>query len=1269
MKITKPRNLAFSIKPFALAGRQHVGLAAMAFFDLTAPQTLLTEQDLWKAVPEALGPGGILDPGMPKHRGEVLVAGNACAPRGQTATGLTVRIRVGPVDKRLTVFGERFWLPGQGISPPRPFAAMPVTYANAFGGPDFPANPQGKGIVAARLPDGRELVPLPTVEAPDRLVAAPGDRPEPAGFGPLEITWPQRARYNGTYDARWKAERWPGLPDDTDFLLFNRAPAGQWAAEFFHGDESYAIENMHPDMPAISGVLPGLRARMFLTMRQGYRLYADPPTFPEAFVEVPARLETVWLFPGILRGLVLYRGSVENADDETRDITRAYLAWEKLTEPPETIEAYAEKMRRAQDLAVPIDMAPFQAAGKQMAQAVKQIKNAPKKLSRTLAAVQGQAPVMPAGPEDILATARETAAKGATALDQLEGVVRNLQGRFGHLAAIGGDGIETLRGKLGGLVAGIETTAGKVAGAMSKAAATRTALFEEANAALDAAPDAAGLTGRGIDPAGFVKAGWNPDQRFTDKQGTGVPFHDAGFPFVVACRRALRADTRAREALRRLGLPDAVINRAWLGINAEAREEPGEAWGLAKGPDGAPAHRIALPAGLVLPRFDGPHLSGLLLRPGAATGDFATPDGDILVPGSDATPLDLPPAETGGHYVRTTDVLQALFLEEELGDACGVVVLGSPADKPGSETAAAIAATDAFAVILPEGTSLSGEAWTAWKAAYKNAVPVILPKGATVFASRTAGADIRALVMDALPRDFAARHVIEPELPGPGKAPGAGLLPRLPFRSLGIGQAVSGAMAKAKADAAPFRARLEGMRQDMLRTAEPILAEHNTTPQALLAPLEDTAPPKEACGDAVEQLLAKKKQLLEYDALPPEAASQYDAAIARTRQTLDAAEARHQDGMSRIAGARTTFAEARGKLAAKAIPGMDATDMAQGRPDPELGRIMTRERVIARHKEGLSFAKRNLTGIDLSDLDLSGIDLSGAILRKTVFTRSILDGATLRKALAMEADFSKASLRETDLTMAVLSGARLRKANLAGATLRQTLLRRADLEKADLTGARLHMAVLAETKLAKARLGAAVLSLTLIDGADMTKTDCAGASMRKTVLRNLTLDRTDFTGADLVTVSLSKVTGRKVVFAGADMTKCNMGNGSSLSGTDFRQATLAGACLRETDLSGSDFRGAVLDRAMIELCDAKGIICNRVSAKHCSIIKTDLAGADLYGVNLLLGSLRKSRLTEANLGRSNLYGVDFYNCVVGRTNFDGANMKRTLLAGKTDLLR
>ncbi|MHC1711422.1 MAG: DUF2169 domain-containing protein [Solidesulfovibrio sp.] len=1270
MKIYKKNELAFAITPYGAAGGNYISLAAMAFFDLTAPEGLLTEQDLWKAVPDALGPGGVLDPGLPKMRGEVLVAGAACAPRGSQTQGLRPRIKVGSLDKSLAVFGDRFWLPDGAASEPRPFAAMPLVYDNAFGGPDVPANPTGKGTAPVALPDGRVAVPLPNIEGPGHLVVSKDDRPEPTGFGPLDITWPQRARYNGTYDARWKAERWPGFPDDTDFLLFNRAPADQWITDFFRGDETFAIENMHPDMPTVSGILPGLRARLFVTLLAGYKLFADPATFTETFVEVPMRLETIWLFPTILRGLVLYRGSIPNADDEARDVARIYAAWERQTEPAATIEEYAERQRKAMDRSVPIDMTPFAAAGKKMAKAVKMVKNAPKVLARIKEKVGGRTPVMPVGTADILASARETAAGNMATLDTLEGVAKDLHARFGHLAEIDLERFDGLRQTVKNAVAAAEETAGRLDKAAAKAAAVKAGLLAKSKAFMEKQPTAKGVAARGLNMGEFLKRGYDPNFRFPDTDATGIPFHDAGFPFAVACRRALQNDAPTRDALRRLGLPDAVTARAWLGINPETRQADARTWGLPDAPDGSPAGKFDLPAGLVFPRFDGPTLNRLLIRPGAAHGDCITPDGDVLIPGSAAEALALPPSEPGGCWVRVADELQALFMEEEIGDACGVAALPDPGAKPGPDAAKAMAAAEALAVVLPEGTNLSDKDWTDWKATHKNAVPVILPKGRTVFESRAAGCDIRALIMDALPADFAAKHAVEPTLPKPGQPPSASPYPPVRFPDLGIGQAVTDAMARTKAAFAPMEAKMTAMREEAEAGVAAEAAKHGTTMADLkaFAATEAKRSPAEYGAEPIAKLAEQKEQMRRNNMLTPKTEATIDETIARAKAVVDKAESQYQAGMARLAAAEETFADAKKQFAAGTIPGMSLEEMRQAGLDPDLARPMTRDEVIARHASGLSFARRNLTGLDLSGLDLAGIDLAGAILEKTVFIGTRLDGARLGKAVAPDADFTKASLREANLDMGLFMGAKLRKANLSGASLKQTVLGKADLTKADLSGASLHMALLTDAKLTKALFTGTRCRLTVIDGTDLTKTDFRGVVMDKTILRNLTMDRTDFSGATLHSVQLSGVTGRKVVFAGADMTKFRTGKDCVLPETNFQGAILKQAILRESDLSGADFRGACLDGAMIELCDAKGTNCNRISAKNCSIIKTDLAGADLFGINLFQGSLRKSRLTGANLGRSNLYGVDVFKCTIGGTNFDGANLKRTLLEAKTDLL-
>ncbi|GKT30551.1 DUF2169 domain-containing protein, partial [Aduncisulcus paluster] len=97
----------------------------MAFFDLNDPDNLLDEQELWKTVPGELGPKPIIDQGVPKPRGEVLVSGSCFAPRGQSRPASQVEVRVGEKEKMLNIFGDRYWKNGL-ITEPEPFVEMPV---------------------------------------------------------------------------------------------------------------------------------------------------------------------------------------------------------------------------------------------------------------------------------------------------------------------------------------------------------------------------------------------------------------------------------------------------------------------------------------------------------------------------------------------------------------------------------------------------------------------------------------------------------------------------------------------------------------------------------------------------------------------------------------------------------------------------------------------------------------------------------------------------------------------------------------------------------------------------------------------------------------------------------------------------------------------------------------------------------------------------------------------------------------------------------------
>jgi hypothetical protein len=132
-----------------------------------------------------------------KYQTDVVVRGAAFAPGGRPTPSMLVSVSVGKATKRIQVFGRRLiqW-DAQGkprLGAPEPFAEMPVTYENAYGGADqrvpvkegpltvgdlerlqsdhpglYPRNPLGKGYVVLR--DPVEGVELPNLEDPDDLL-------------------------------------------------------------------------------------------------------------------------------------------------------------------------------------------------------------------------------------------------------------------------------------------------------------------------------------------------------------------------------------------------------------------------------------------------------------------------------------------------------------------------------------------------------------------------------------------------------------------------------------------------------------------------------------------------------------------------------------------------------------------------------------------------------------------------------------------------------------------------------------------------------------------------------------------------------------------------------------------------------------------------------------------------------------------------------------------------------------------------------------------
>jgi uncharacterized protein YjbI with pentapeptide repeats len=335
--IIKPRTLGLLTKPERRRGSVSFIVTALGLFDLAAPADLMAEQALWPMVAKELPQGQVLDLGMPKPRTEVLVAGSAVAPDGQSVRSLGVAFEVGPVAKRLAVFGNRFWQQtpyGPVFTAPEPFTELRLVPERAFGGPGHPTNPGGLGFPAQQLLASGQPVPLPNIEIARNLITSVTDAPMPALIGPMDPGHPARLRYAGTYDQTWLDKDAPGLPADVDPRLFLVAPEDQMVQGYLRGDEPYRLAGFSSAQPELAGQLPGFAVRCFI------RRISEPA----GIFELATRLDTVWLFASQGKGVLIWRGAATTADVEGRDVTAILLAYERLGDPPRPVEHYAEQI-------------------------------------------------------------------------------------------------------------------------------------------------------------------------------------------------------------------------------------------------------------------------------------------------------------------------------------------------------------------------------------------------------------------------------------------------------------------------------------------------------------------------------------------------------------------------------------------------------------------------------------------------------------------------------------------------------------------------------------------------------------------------------------------------------------------------------------------------------------------------------------------------------------------------------------------------------------
>lgn len=333
--LIKPRSLGLLTKCERRPPGASLIISIFTMFDLANPgaDRLEGEQGLWILAAKELPPGGVLDIGMPKPQAEILIGGHAAAPQGQPTQRMMLGWALGPMQKRILVTGDRYWqMTSSGWRPTaaQPFVQMPLTPQRAFGGLDHNGNPVGAGYQALRRSMAGEVVMLPNLEIPEHAVQFIETTAPPAAFGPMALDAKERLQYAGTYDRAWLKTVAPALATDADPRLFLFAPQDQRMPGFLAGSEPYALQNFSAEHPLIEGRLPAFRVRCFI----GWSDTARPIT------ELQTRIDTLWLFAGARRGIMIYRTAVAVQALDGSDIADIMVAYERQSDAPRPLDHY-----------------------------------------------------------------------------------------------------------------------------------------------------------------------------------------------------------------------------------------------------------------------------------------------------------------------------------------------------------------------------------------------------------------------------------------------------------------------------------------------------------------------------------------------------------------------------------------------------------------------------------------------------------------------------------------------------------------------------------------------------------------------------------------------------------------------------------------------------------------------------------------------------------------------------------------------------------------
>lgn len=338
MKIIKPLRLSIMHRPYYKNDTSYLSVAILALVDMKdALMQLRPEPELWQLAKDELTCSqGIIDLVYPKSYPEFLAVGYAYPHSYLSENVCQVSITLGDKQKSLIVSGDRQWHADMA-SKPATFHSMPIDWAHAYGGEHVLDNPQGIGAE-----NNQSSHWLPNIELPSERLTFPSQMITPAGFGPIDFTWPARQQYIGkNYDEEWVKKGALGFASDTDPRLFNMAPEDQQWLEHTSLPPSmpYLIENMHPECHLQSGTLPAWKARCFIH---------HTTLGKTLFSEIEMRHTTVWFVPHLDKMIFVYHGVYPIEEDDAHNVHLLMPALEESI-APRSIEHYRDVWLKRSD--------------------------------------------------------------------------------------------------------------------------------------------------------------------------------------------------------------------------------------------------------------------------------------------------------------------------------------------------------------------------------------------------------------------------------------------------------------------------------------------------------------------------------------------------------------------------------------------------------------------------------------------------------------------------------------------------------------------------------------------------------------------------------------------------------------------------------------------------------------------------------------------------------------------------------------------------------